>query len=143
MIVVDANLLIYACDPTDARHDTARTWLEDVIAGPTPVALPWESLVAFLRVVTNPRIYDPPASTAEALDQVERWITAPNVWSPTPTPQHGRYLAELVAEHDLAAGDIHGAHLAALAISHGLRVASHDRGFARFPAARWFDPLAG
>ncbi|MEO8529466.1 MAG: TA system VapC family ribonuclease toxin, partial [Pseudolysinimonas sp.] len=126
----------------DPRHEAARSWLDDVIAGPTPVALPWESLIAFLRVVTHPRLFDPPATTPDALQQVERWLASSNVWNPTPTSQHGRYLSELITEHDLAGNDIHDAHLAALAISHGLRVASHDAGFARFPAARWFDPLA-
>jgi toxin-antitoxin system PIN domain toxin len=143
MIAVDANLLVYACAPTDERHEPAREWLNGAIDGTTPVAMPWESLVAFLRVVTNPRVFNPPAAMVDALDQVARWLASPNVWTPTPTPQHARYLAELITHHGLVGNDAHDAHLAALAISHGLQVASHDSGFARFPAARWFDPLAG
>ena len=142
MIAVDANLLVYATVPTDQRHDAAREWLDGAIDGPTPVAMPWESLVAFLRVVTNPRVFNPPAAMVDALEQVARWLASPNVWAPTPTSQHGRYVAELITQHNLASNDVHDAHLAALAISHGLQVASHDSGFARFPAARWFDPLA-
>lgn len=141
MILVDANILVYAVVASDPRHSEASAWLESCFASETRVGLPWESLTAFVRIVCHPRIYERPTTVPIAAAQVNRWLAEPNVWTPTPTDLHAAYLHELVNGADLSANDIHDAHLAALAISHGLRVASHDGGFARFPAARWFDPL--
>lgn len=141
MILVDANLLIYATIPSDSRHEPARYWLDRTLDADARVGLPWESLNAFVRIVTHPKIYERPVAMSDAMAQVSAWLGQPNVWAPVPTDRHASYLDELVRGRNLAAGDIHDAHLAALAISHGLKVASHDAGFARFPACRWFDPL--
>lgn len=78
----------------------------------------------------------------EAWAQVEAWIAEPNVWIPTPTSQHATLMAELCRSGTFVANDVPDLHLAALAISHGLKLASHDGGFARFDGLRWFDPLA-
>ena len=141
MILVDANLLVYAYVTSDARHAAARSWLDGVLSGPNPVGLPWESLNAFVRIVTNPRFFSRPSTVVEAYQQVRRWLTVGNTWVPVPADHHADLLGDLLDTPDLQPGDIHDAHLVALAISHGLRIASHDSGFARFPTARWFDPL--
>lgn len=143
MILVDANLLVYAYVTSDARHTAARTWLDGMLSGSNPVALPWETLNAFVRVVSSPRYFSHPSTVVQAYQQVRRWLTLGNAWIPVPADHHAELLGDFVGAKDLRPGDIHDAHLVALAVSHGLRVASHDSGFARFPAARWFDPLAG
>jgi uncharacterized protein len=73
---------------------------------------------------------------------VKTWLAEPNVWVPVPNPEHRIVVAELLGSGDFTASDVPDIHIAALAISHGLRLASHDNGFARFDGLRWFDPLA-
>lgn len=142
MIVVDANLLVFAYRETAREHEAAREWLDSQFAQAQSVALPWDVLNAFVRIVSNPRIYAAPAAVSEAWHQVEEWLNWPSVWVPVPTPQHATILAELHRSAFFAAKDVPDLHLAALAISHGLKLATHDRGFARFEGLRWFDPLA-
>ena len=107
MIAIDANLLVYAHVTSYPQHEAARTWLEDQLVRAPRVALPWVSLFAFVRLVTNPRLF------------TER----------------------LPGQPGLRANDVPDAHLAALAVEHGLRLATSDSGFARFSGLQWFNPL--
>lgn len=141
MILVDANLLIYASDRTSAQHARARTWLEDRFNEPGRVGLPWPSLLAFLRIVTNPRIYPRPLAPTDAWRRIEGWLALPGVWVPQPTDRHAEVLKQLVCGTGAAAALVPDAHLAALAIEHGLIVCSADADFARFPGVRWENPL--
>ncbi len=74
MILVDANLLVYAHVGSFPQHDTAREWLDGRLSGRAPVGLPWPSLLAFVRIVSNPRIFDRPTSVLAAWQQVESWL---------------------------------------------------------------------
>ncbi|MHA6695267.1 TA system VapC family ribonuclease toxin [Homoserinimonas sp. A520] len=142
MIVVDANMLIYAYHSSAPEHETSLHWLDAQLAGDQQLALPWESLNAFTRIVSNPRIFPSPSTTSQAWEQVEDWLRMPNTWVPVPTPQHASIAADLYRSGTYSASDVPDIHLAALAISHGLKLATHDAGFARFDGLRWFDPLA-
>lgn len=141
MILVDANLLVYAYQSTAPEHDQSLRWLDEQLASGQQVALPWETLNAFTRIVSNPRIFPNPATTNQAWDQVEAWLRAANTWVPVPTPQHASIAADLYRNGEFSANDVPDIQLAALAISHGLKLATHDSGFARFDGLRWFDPL--
>ena len=141
MILVDANLLIYAFDNASPHHTAARSWFDERLSGAAPVGLPWESLLAFLRIVTNPRFYSSAASTARAWQAVREWLASDNVWMPLPIERHAAILAELLSGAGVRANLVPDAHLAALAISHGLILCSADAGFARFPGLRWTNPL--
>ena len=141
-MLVDANILVYAYSASMPEHDSARAWLEGQFGGASQVALPWESTTAFVRLVSNRRLFDRPATVADAWGQVEEWLALPTVWIPTATRQHAEVFGELCRAHTLSANDVPDAHLAALAISHGLKLATHDRGFGRFEGLRWVDPLA-
>lgn len=141
MILVDANLLVYAHVDTFSEHAAARDWLDRVLNGPSQVGLPWESLLAFLRLVTNPRIFERPERTPDAWRQVEAWLGADTVWIPQPTERHAEILAGLLAAPGVQANLVPDAHLAALAIGHGLELCSTDGDFARFPELRWENPL--
>jgi toxin-antitoxin system PIN domain toxin len=142
VILVDANLLIYAFDNISPHHAAARTWFDGQLSGPSAVGIPWESSTAFLRIVTNPRIYRGAVSTGRAWDQVHEWLRSDTAWVPLPTERHATLLSEMLKVPGLRANDIPDAHLAALAISHGLILCSADAGFARFPGLRWSNPLA-
>lgn len=141
MILVDANLLVYAYSADAPEHPAARQWLDDNFASGQQIGLPWESTNAFIRLVSNPRVVSAPVSVKTAWKQVDRWLKQRNVWIPVPTPQHRGVLAELHGAAQYAPNDTPDIHLAALAISHGLKLATHDSGFARFDGLRWFDPL--
>jgi len=141
LILVDANLLVYAWNADDARHDEARLWLQERLAGIEGVGLPWASLLAFVRLTTNPRIFPAPASVAAAWGQVEEWLARPNVFVPEPAARHPAILAALLPVVDRA-NLVPDAHLAALAMEYGLLLCTTDHDFARFPGLRWTDPIA-
>lgn len=122
------------------QHDRAREWLDSALTTGR-IGFPWQSVVTFVRLVTNPRIFDRPEPTADAWRQVEAWLDAEPAWIPLPTEQHRTILGRLLADTDARANLVHDAHLAALAIEHGLAVVSTDGDFARFPDLRWIDPL--
>lgn len=141
MILVDANLLIYAHVQSFPQHARARAWLDARLNGSAQVGLPWPSLLGFLRLVTNRRVFERPASIADAWQQVNAWLDCDVAWVPQPTDEHREVLGRLLAKVNVAANLIPDAHLAALAIEHGLTLCSTDGDFARFPDLRWQDPL--
>ena len=141
MILVDANLLVYAHVGSFPQHGAAQQWLDDRISGRAPVGLPWPSLLAFVRIVSNPRIFDRPASVLAAWQQVESWLAAESAWIPLPTERHREVLAPLMAEAEGRANLVPDAHLAALAVEHGLVLCSTDGDFARFDGLQWTNPL--
>ena len=142
MILVDANLLVYARVAGFPQHDAARRWLDARLNGTVRVGLPWPSLLAFVRLVSNPRIFERPDSIAAAWQQVEEWLDRAPVWIPSPTDQHREVLGSLLESAAQRANLVPDAHLAALAIEHGLRLCTTDGDFARFPGLRWENPLA-
>jgi toxin-antitoxin system PIN domain toxin len=140
-VIVDANVLLYARNEADPRHEQARTWLEDALNGPTRVGLPWWTLVAFVRIATNPRAFPHPLTPAEAALQVSEWLDAPRAWFPEPSAAYREVFLALVRDHDVRGPLVTDAQLAALAIDHGVPVVSTDADFARFPAVEWINPL--
>jgi uncharacterized protein len=141
VILIDANLLIYAHVSSFAQHPQAREWLDEQLNGSTAVGLPWASLLAFLRLVTNPRVFENPESTQEAWQQVVAWLECENVWVPQPTERHRELVGELLALPGIQGNLIPDAHLAALAIEHGLMLCSTDGDFARFPRLSRRNPI--
>ncbi|HSR70128.1 MAG TPA: type II toxin-antitoxin system VapC family toxin [Acidobacteriota bacterium] len=141
MILVDANLLVYAFNQSMPQHGKSRQWLEDVLNRHPRIGLPWPSLLAFLRLVTNPRIYQHPASMEDAWSQVQEWLSLEQVWIPQPTRRHADILQDLLSVVGHQSNLVPDAHLAALAIEHGLTLFSADNDFARFPTLTWHNPL--
>jgi toxin-antitoxin system PIN domain toxin len=142
VILVDANLLVYARVATLPQHEAARAWLDERLNGAGPVGVPWPSLLAFVRLVSNPRIFERPDGIASAWAQAEEWLACPAVWIPQPTDRHREVLGVLLRDHVTRANLVPDAHLAALAIEHGLLLCTTDGDFARFPGLRWDNPLA-
>ena len=141
MILVDASLLLYAKFADFPQHPAAGTWLDEKINGPHRVGLPWESLVAFMRLATNRRVFATPLSSTAAWEQIAQWLAQPPVWVPLPTEAHGATMAALVEASRPTAKLVPDAHLAALAVEHGLVLCTTDGDFARFPNLRWENPL--
>jgi hypothetical protein len=139
VILLDANLLIYASSKSSVHHEAAHEWLDRQLNKPSRVGIPWPSLLGFLRVVTNPRIHERPATTDRAWEQIGAWLDQPNVWVPCATERHRSVLTGLLAS--MGSADVPAADLAALAIEHGLMLCSADKGFARFKGLVWMNPL--
>ena len=142
MILIDADLLVYAHVRSFQQHESARGWLDAQFNGNSPVGLPWNSLLAFLRIVTNPRVFQRPETMSNAWGQVEEWLDCETSWIPEPTERHREVLGLLLAGSGMQANLVPDAHLAALAIEHGLILCSTDGDFARFENLRWQNPLS-
>ena len=142
-MLVDANLLLYAVDERSPFHERSLGWLTSSLNGARRVGIPWMSLIAFMRISTNLRATDRPLSPSEAAGFVNDWLAADVVWNPAPGPRHGEILLELVECGQLSGNLISDAHLAAIAIEHGLVLASNDSDFSRFDGLRWENPLVG
>jgi len=141
MILIDANLLLYAYDHSAPQHEACRRWIEGAFSGPEPVLLPWIGILAFLRVATNPRVWQQPLSVSEAAAIVDEWLALPNVAVTSPGERHWSILRRILPEAQCRGPLVMDAHLAALAIEHGATLCTNDRDFSRFPKLRLFNPL--
>ena len=141
MIVVDANLLLYAHDAGSAHHLPARRWLEKILSGHEPVGLAWTAVLAFLRVGTNSRLRRDAPGVDEAIAIVGGWLERPIVTLLNPGERHWEILRKLLTTGQARGPLVTDAHLAALAIEHGAALATTDRDFARFPGLTFFNPL--
>ena len=141
MILLDANLLLYAHHPLYRQHDRARTWLNEQLASGTRVGLSWPSILAFLRISTNPRAFREAQPISVMWQVVRAWLANDDVWIPEPTDRHAEMLGDTLLKGNLTAKLVPDAHLAVLAMEHGLVLCSSDGDFARFPKLRWFNPL--
>ncbi|HLI55654.1 MAG TPA: TA system VapC family ribonuclease toxin [Actinomycetota bacterium] len=140
MVLVDANVLLYAAN-TDARqHVRARAWVEPALNGDEPVGFAWVVVLAFLRIATLPAFAPHPLSVPEAFDLVDEWLAASASVVVEPTFRHAAVLRQLLAGCGTGGNLVTDAHLAALAVEHKARVCSFDRDFARFGDVQCFSP---
>lgn len=141
MILLDVNLLVYAHDETSEYHPQARQWWENQLNGSQMIGLSWVGLLGFIRLLTNPRIFQNPYSPPEILAIVGMWLEQPHVNIIHPSERHFTLLARLIRQVGAAANLTTDAHLAALAIERGLILQTTDADFARFPGLKWNNPL--
>jgi len=143
MILVDVNVLVDATMTSARDHAAARSWLQGRLAGTARVGLPWVSITGFVRVAGQPRAWERPLPVDRALAIARSWLSRPCAWIPEPGPRH-LDLVEALLEPQPSARLVTDAHLAAIAIEHGLELMSRDRDFARWDAMglRSRDPLA-
>jgi uncharacterized protein len=142
VILVDVNILVYASISASRQHAAAREWLDRQLSGSPPVGLPWTSVIGYLRIITDARISRPPVPMATAWQRMSAWLAADCAFIPQPTERHAEVLEKLLALPGIQGKLVPDAHLAALAIEHGLTLYSTDSDFARFPGLNWRDPLA-
>lgn len=141
MILIDANLLLYAYNSRAAEHDRARAWLEDALSGTQLVRFAWLTLWAFLRIATSPRVFEHPLSMAEADTIVSSWLERPHAGILDPGERHWEIARRLLRSGQAAGPLVMDAALAAIAIEHGATLYSTDRDFARFDELSWKNPL--
>ncbi len=142
MIIVDANLLIYAYNKAEPKHDPSRRWLDAALQGTEPVGLAWLVVLAFLRIGTSARVMPLPISWAQACSFVDEWLEQPVVEIVQPTPRHWTVLRDFIHAGQAAGNLTSDAHLAALAIEHGATLYTTDQDFSRFPGLKFVNPIA-
>lgn len=141
MILIDANLLIYAVNSDAVHHGAARTWLVDTLSATTSVGLPWICLLAFVRITTRRGILARPLDVDQALDYVTSWLNQPFVEPVRPGSGHWPILRNLVRRSGTAGNLTSDAHIAALALERGAAIYSADYDFKRFPGVDHVNPL--
>lgn len=142
MILVDASLLFYAANRAAPEHGPARNWLDGRLSASASVGFPWMALLGFVRLASNPAVVRHAVTPAAAMGQVQEWLACAPAWIPQPGPDHAAILMRLLASPMMTSRLVPDAHLAALAIEHGLTLCSADGDFAKFPGLRWQNPLA-
>lgn len=142
-MIVDANLLLYAVDSASPHHQPSATWPEEALNGDQRVGLPWQTIGAFLRISTNPRVYLHPLDPAAAWAFVAEWMSLEVTWIPPIGQRTVDILGRLLRDHGVSSDLVPDAQLAAIAIEHGAAVYSADTDFARFDGLRWVNPLVG
>jgi toxin-antitoxin system PIN domain toxin len=142
VIVLDANILLYAYDSLSPHHAKARAWLQGTLSSGAPVGLPWQTAAAFLRIATNPRLPGERFTLEEAARVVDQWFEQPNVRLLAPGDGHWSLFRQMAIEGQARGPLITDAQLAALTIEYGGILHTTDRDFARFPGLRWTNPLA-
>jgi hypothetical protein len=141
VILIDANLLLYAEDGLSEHHAAARPWWDTQLSGADPVGLCWPVLTAFIRIGTNPRLHRRPLTLKEAMARVQSWLDQPCVRLVVPTEVHWTIFQRLLREGNATANLVSDAHLAALAVEHNATLCSTDADFARFKSLKWQNPL--
>lgn len=143
MIVFDANLLIYAYDSGATQHASARKWVEQIFSGSELVGLPWQAILAFLRLMTNRKLPGQRLTVQQASEIVDGWLAQSNVRLLVTGDQHWPLLRNLLVEGQATGALVSDAVIAALTIEYGGVLHTADRDFARFPGLRWLNPLVG
>jgi len=141
MIIVDANLLVYALHADMPKHSAARAWLEQCLNGDEPIALCWLVILAVIRISTNTRLFPRALTVDQSVAVIEEWLSHPAVVQIEPGPRHWTILHDLLAHVGTAENLTSDAQLAALAIEHDARVHSSDADFRLFPGLRFHNPL--
>ena len=141
MILVDANLLIYAVNSDMAQHQQARHWWQSTLSGDRTVGIPWVVALAFLRITTHRRVFDHPLDHKVAVAYIDDWLAQPPVHLIGPGPNHWNLLRSMILSVGTAGNLSTDAHIAALALEHGFTVYSADYDFQRFPGLRHRNPL--
>lgn len=141
MIVLDANLLIYAYSTASPEHENARKWVEDAFSGDTLIGLPWPTISAFIRILTNANLPGARFSTREMATIVQEWVELPNVRLLSPSERHWPIFRKMLLEGQARGPMTADAQLAALTVEYGGTLYTTDRDFSRFPGLRWKNPL--
>jgi toxin-antitoxin system PIN domain toxin len=142
MILLDANLLVYAVNADAPLNAKAKSWLESTLSGQETIGFPWNVLLAFLRLTTRPGLFRHPLTIDAAFRLLTSWLDEPSATIVHPGPRHLTVLRELLAPLGTGGNLTSDAHLAALAIEHGAELCSTDSDFARFNGLKWRNPLS-
>jgi uncharacterized protein len=142
VIILDANLLLYAYDSSNSSHKAARAWLERTLQGDEDVSIPLVTLLAFIRIGTHPKVFARPMGVEDAVGAVQSWLELPNVSIAEPASSHWTQLAAVARSGQARGGEVMDAHVATLAIQSGATLCTTDKGFARYDGLKRLNPIA-
>ena len=143
MLIADVNVFVGAHRVDIAGHDDHLNWLERSLTGAEAFGVSELVLSAFLRLVTNHRIFADPTPVDDALEFCRVVRGAPASVVARPTDRHWTIFADLCSRTPARGNVVPDAYLAALAIEAGATFVTRDRGFARFAGVRLLNPFAG
>ena len=144
MIAVDTNVLVHAHRRDSTWHARAADAMKRLAEGRSAWALPWPCAHEFLAIVTHPKIYAPPSTMAQAIDQVDAWLAAPGVHLLAEGDAHWPTLRAALTDNRLRGPQVHDARVAAICLQHGVdELWTADRDFSRLPKLRTRNPLVG
>lgn len=132
-MLLDANVLLYANDSGDPRNETAANFLEEVLNGSVRVAIPWQTITAFVRISTNPRAYAEPLNSASAWQFISDCLNSAPAWIPPQSGATANILGDLLNDTAVTGNLVTDAALAAIAIEHAIPIVTNDSDFHRFP----------
>jgi hypothetical protein len=141
MIVLDVNLLIYAYDTTCKDHRKALKWIKEVFSGDETIGLPWQTISAFLRILTYPETFGERVTMDQAIAIVDDWLAISHVRTLPQGEEYWKLFREMLIKGDVRGKLTSDAALAALTMEYGGVLYTNDRDFARFPGLRWVNPL--
>ena len=142
MIALDTNILVYARREETPHHARAKEILKRLAEGGEPWALPWPCIYEFVRVVTHPRVFDPPTGLEMVLGDLESLFQSPSLTLLREGPRHFVFMQKLLTTGQATGNLAHDAHIAALVIEHGVsELWTADRDFTRFPGIHVRNPL--
>ena len=141
MLLPDVNVLVYAHREDSPNHRAYREWLEAAINSDQAYGIADVVLSGFLRVVTHPRVFNPPSTMEQALAFARDVRNQPNCVIVRPGPRHWTIFEELCGAANAKGNIVPDAYLAALAIESGSEWITTDRDYSRFPGLSWRHPL--
>lgn len=134
MRAVDTNVLVAAHRAGLPRHEKARAWIRHLAEGSQPWGLPVFALGEFVRVVTHPRVFDPPSTLDQALSAIDALLASPTARVLSPGRRYPELFAAACRAADARGNLAFDAQIAAVCVEHGAsRLLTLDRDFARFP----------
>lgn len=144
MIALDTNILVYARRQEATHHHQAKDLLREFAEGESPWALPWPCVYEFIRVVTHPRVFDPPSEMDVVLNDLESLLQSPSLTLLREGSRHAMFMERLIKAGQATGNLVHDAHIAALVVEHGgSELWTADRDFSRFPGIRVHNPFIG
>lgn len=140
MKLIDANVLLYAVNSSDAKHERSRAWLDEALSGAAPIGFCWPVLLAFLRLATNPSVFPRPLGVHEACETVRAWLAQDPAVVVEPSRRHADILCGLLSFLGSGGNLVSDAHLASLALEFDATVVTFDNDFGRFDGVLWEQP---
>jgi hypothetical protein len=140
MIVVDANVLLYAYDSNSGHHVRCRDWWTAALNGHEQIGLPWQTVLAFIRIASNPRVFNLPLSAEQACTIVSTWLARPQVLILSPGERFWTIFTAQITSAQIKGPLVTDAALAAISIEHSATLCTADRDFRRFDGLTLLDP---
>ncbi len=142
MILPDVNVLVYAFRSEAVQHKDFKQWLDGVVSGAEAFAVTETVLSGFVRIVTNPRIFQQPDSVEDAFAFLDQILAQPQCVLVGPGIRHWEIFRNLCRDSGAKGNLIPDAFLAAIAIESGCEWITTDRDYSRFGGLKWRHPLA-